>query len=107
MLVVDRRDDEGAYDPGANRAAVQAELAKHAFHPSGLMESNAIPAQVEVESAPISAQADQNRPLNPETSQRGDKAGFKALGIPVLVQTPGPETLLRLMVERIWGVHVP
>ena len=102
MLVVDRRDDEGAYDPGANRAAVQAELAKHAFHPSGMMESNAIPAQVEVESSPLSA--DQIRPLNPETSQRGEKAGFR---VPVLVQTPGPGTLLKLMVERIWGTHVP
>ena len=105
MLVVDRRDDEGAYDPGANRAAVQAELAKHAFHPSGIMESNAIPAQVEVESSPLSA--DQIRPLNPETSQRGEKAGFRVPGIPVLVQTPGPQTLLKLMVERIWGTHVP
>ena len=105
MLVVDRRDDEGAYDPGANRAAVQAELAKHAFHPSGIMESNAIPAQVEVESSPLSA--DQTRPLNPETSQREEKAGFRVPGIPVLMQTPGPEKLLKLMVERIWGVHVP
>ena len=50
MLVVDRRDDPGAYAPGANRAQVQAELEKHAdFQPHGVLESNAIPARVEVE----------------------------------------------------------
>ncbi|KAI0812525.1 nucleoside hydrolase [Irpex lacteus] len=88
MLVVDRRDDEGAYDPGANRAAVQAELAKQGFHSHGTLESNAIPAHVEVEVPP--------------TSQTE-----KTPGIPVLVSTPGPEVLLKLMTERVWGVRVP
>ncbi|KAI0093232.1 nucleoside hydrolase [Irpex rosettiformis] len=103
MLVVDRRDDEGAYDPGANRAAVQAELTKHSFHSSGIMESNAVPAQVEVEVPPSM----QNSP-NTGAPQKGDTAQLKQTpGIPVLVKTPGPEALLKLMTERVWGVSIP
>ncbi|KAI0683230.1 nucleoside hydrolase [Cytidiella melzeri] len=97
MLVVDRRESEGdtqgAYDPGVNRAAVQAELAKHVFHPQGIMESNAIPAQVEIEAPPPSPPKGKESPDHP--------------GVPVLVKTPGPEALLRLMTERVWGVSVP
>lgn len=109
MLVVDRRGDEGAYDPGANRAAVQAELTKQGFHSHGTLESNAIPAQVEVEVPPTSAfQTEEAR--TPDVPQWGNVDTTKskqAPGIPVLVSTPGPEALLKLMTERVWGVRVP
>ncbi|KAG6821047.1 hypothetical protein H0H93_007937 [Arthromyces matolae] len=48
MLVVDRREDESAYSPGANRAQIQAELEKRNI-PHGDLESTAVPAQVEAE----------------------------------------------------------
>lgn len=85
MLVVDRRDDEGAYDPGANRAAVQATLSKNT---AGIVESNALPAQVEVENAPA------------------DLKQEKVPGVRVLVGTPGPDVLLKVLSERVWGVCV-
>lgn len=87
MLVVDRREDEGAYDPGANRAAVQAELEKSIFQTTGILESNAIPAQVEVETQ------SQSQPNHPA-------------GVPVIVKTPGPAALLKLLTERVWGIPV-
>lgn len=113
MLVVDRRDDEGAYDPGANRAAVQAELEKQGFHLHGTLESNAIPAQVEVEIPPTSASASAPQTEEARASdipQWGNVDTTKSKqtpGIPVLVSTPGPEVLLKLMTERVWGVRVP
>ncbi|KAH9948526.1 nucleoside hydrolase [Amylocystis lapponica] len=70
MLVVDRRDDQGAYDPGANRA-----------------ESTALPAQVELEHPPEQRQTH----THPH-------------GVPCVVETPGPEALLKLLLARIWGV---
>ena len=87
MLVVDRREDEGAYDPGANRAAVQAELEKHGFHIRGTLESNAVPAQVEVENA---SEIPQKKLVNS--------------GVPVVNATPGAVALLRLLSERVWGI---
>lgn len=84
MLVVDRREDEGAYDPGANRVAVQAELEKHHFHTSGVLESTAVPALTEVEEAPS------KKPL--------------PSGVPVVVKTPGSTALLQLLCSRVWGV---
>ena len=88
MLVVDRREDEGAYDPGANRAAVQAELEKHGFHSSGALEANALPAQVEVEALPQPTQQSRTN------------------GVPVVNVTPGPVALLRLLCARVWGIDV-
>ena len=45
MLVIDRRNDVGAYAPGANRARVQAELERsHAQTEGTLLESTALPA---------------------------------------------------------------
>ena len=88
MLVVDRREDEGAYDPGSNRAAVQAELAKHGFHSAGALESNALPAQVEVETPPKPTQQSRTN------------------GVPVINVTPGPVALLRLLCGRVWGIDV-
>jgi hypothetical protein len=100
MLVVDRREGEGTYDPGVNRAAVQAELSKHAFHSSSVLKSNVIPAQVEVESPPTTMG------LKSQTSpQKGGAAMLP--GIPVVVKTPGPAALLKLLTERVWGIDMP
>ncbi|KAJ7128914.1 nucleoside hydrolase [Mycena crocata] len=84
MLIVDRRDDVGAYAPGANRAEVQAELDKHSS-PHGPWESTALPAMVETEHAP--------KDLNPR-------------GVLCVHATPGPAALLQTLTKRIWGVEV-
>lgn len=85
MLVVDRRADESAYSPGANRAEIQAELEKRAFS-HGDWESTAVPAQVEVE------QPAEEEPLRP--------------GVLCVHETPGPEVLLNLLLQRIWGISL-
>ncbi|KAJ3565909.1 hypothetical protein NP233_g7341 [Leucocoprinus birnbaumii] len=51
MLVIDRRDDQTAYAPGANRAEVQKQLDLLGI-PHKPWESTALPAQVEVEREP-------------------------------------------------------
>ncbi|KAF8170255.1 Inosine/uridine-preferring nucleoside hydrolase domain-containing protein [Mycena galopus ATCC 62051] len=84
FLVVDRRDDLSAYAPGANRAEVQAELEKHSSH-HGTWESTAVPALVETEHAPST---------------------MLAQGVMCVHATPGPDTLLKLLTERVWGVVV-
>jgi hypothetical protein len=82
--VVDRRNDKGTYAPGANRAAVQAELEKqHMLH--GLPESTALPAPTGIESLPKS---------------RKDLSG----GVMCITATPGCDTLQRIILERVWGV---
>ncbi|CAL1707331.1 unnamed protein product [Somion occarium] len=91
MLVIDRRNDDGAYSPGANRAHVQAELERLHAHTDGYLESAAVPAQVEVESE---AQAD------PPSAHVGEVG----TGVPVVTKTPGSDVLLKLLAERIWGV---
>ncbi|KAG6886275.1 hypothetical protein C0993_006685 [Termitomyces sp. T159_Od127] len=84
MLVVDRREDESAYSPGANRARIQAELEKlNVSH--GIWESSALPAQVETEEALRS---------RPPT------------GVPCVTETPGPDVLLSLLFKRVWGVEM-
>ncbi|KAJ7502815.1 Inosine/uridine-preferring nucleoside hydrolase domain-containing protein [Mycena galericulata] len=82
MLVVDRRDDASAYSPGANRAAVQAELDKHMFQ-HRTWESTAVPALVETEHVP--------KVLSPR-------------GVVCVHATPGPAILLALLMKRVWGV---
>ncbi|KZT26825.1 nucleoside hydrolase [Neolentinus lepideus HHB14362 ss-1] len=87
MLVVDRRDDQSAYAPGENRAHVQAELERlHVAH--GVFESSAFPAQVEIE--------------DPDKAQTDNLGGES---VAVLTHTPGPATLVRLLLSRIWGVE--
>ncbi|KAG6898127.1 hypothetical protein C0992_004843 [Termitomyces sp. T32_za158] len=84
MLVVDRREDESAYSPGANRAKIQAELEKlNVSH--GLWESIALPAQVETEEAMRS---------RPPT------------GILCVTETPGSDVLLSVLFKRVWGVEM-
>jgi len=85
MCIVDRRDDKGAYAPGENRAVVQEAL-KRQMVEHGPFESTAVPARVEIEQAP-------SKPLTDG-------------GIPCITKTPGPETLVRLIYERLWGVKL-
>lgn len=94
MCVVDRRDDKGAYSPGANRARVQAELQRRIAAGSaeaggfGSVEPVAVPARVEVD-------AELSRPCEDEQE-----------GVPVAEGTPGAEALLQIMMKRIWHVKV-
>lgn len=83
MLVIDRREDESAYAPGANRAKVQAKLESLGFN-SGPWESTAIPAQVEIE-----------HPVEIDSA---------APGVSCVTNTPGPNALLHLLLHRVWGV---
>ena len=93
MLVIDRRDDQGAYAPGSNRAEVQAELEKHNFHTHGLLESTAVPAQVDVEDA------SKAHPLKTTTKDKDT-----GQGVYVVMATPGPDKLLKLLMRRVWGI---
>lgn len=85
--MVDRREDAGAYAPGANRAEVQAEMEKHHLHHSGPFESTALPAQVEVDGA---------SGAHPSQYSKG--------GVACVYRTPSPAVLLELLFERVWGV---
>jgi hypothetical protein len=71
MLVVDRREDEGAYELGANRADTEKVRTQ--------------PALVEVEEPPL---------VDPVKRK-----------VRCIVRTPGPASLLKLMLQRIWGVY--
>ncbi len=89
MLVVDRRDDIGAYDLGVNRAEVQAqlELNMEPANASGLSKPalHSVPVPVQIES--------------PEDihDQRSDA------NVACIIQTPGVDVLLQLMLRSIWG----
>lgn len=84
MFVTDRRVEDTAYAPGANRAEVQAQLdLRQLGH--GLLESTALPARVEVEGPGL----EQGQPR----------------GVACLVETPGPNVLLQLLTRRVWGIQ--
>ncbi len=102
MLVVDRREDVGAYAPGVNRAEVQAELERHHFKHTGTYESTAVPAQVEVEAPPTNPGKPQEQ--GPATMQ-DSKSKTHTEGVPCITETPGPAALLQLLLERVWGVE--
>ncbi|RPD74261.1 nucleoside hydrolase [Lentinus tigrinus ALCF2SS1-7] len=105
MLVVDRRDDAGAYAPGVNRAEVQAELERHHFKHAGAYESTAVPAQVEVEAPPTIPGHPQGQ--GPAATQGGSNSDLMhGGGVPCITQTPGPAALLQLLLERVWGVKL-
>ena len=86
MLVVDRREGEGAYNPAGAYGTVQAALEQHVLQSPVKADSHVIPAQVEVETPPREPQ------LPP--------------GVPTVVQTPGQAAILKLLTERVWGVTV-
>ena len=107
MLVVDRRDDVGAYAPGANRAAVQTELKRHHFPHAGAYESTAVPAQVEVENAPAFMGTSQSQGQTAASTPPGGQVHGIAVagGVPCITKTPGSEALVALLFERVWGVR--
>jgi hypothetical protein len=101
MCVVDRREDLSAYAEGANRAQVQAELIRQQFQHHGEWESTAVPARVEVENA-IQA----HMPLHSgiEGAAKDAETKDNEAGIYVVVETPGPAAILKLLLKRVWGV---
>ena len=100
MLVVDRREENTAYAPGANRSGVQALVEK--FHqPHGLLESTAVPAQVEMGSEGIRKGPDAW--LGHPTVHDGSLGG--SMDVACIVSTPGKDVLLRLLTERLWGTN--
>jgi len=95
MFVVDRRDENTAYAPGANRSEVQAQLELRQLG-HGLLESAALPARVDIE--------------EPTLSVGRDEVGLQAVsgqrkGVACLVETPGPSVLLQLLMSRVWGIQ--
>ena len=82
MLVIDRRDDVGAYAPGENRSYVQQELDRLGIA-HGPFESAAVPA--------------------PVVDEIGKK-GVQDIGVFTVVETPGSRACLELILQRIWGV---
>lgn len=79
MLVVDRRDDVGAYAPGDNRSVKYA--SDHLYASHGLFGSAVVPVPVIEE----------------------DIGKEKDVGVFTLVETPGPQVCLELLLQRIWG----
>jgi hypothetical protein len=76
--------DEFAYALGANRSEVHSERDK-AFPSHEIGNATVFPAQVEIEEAP---------PSKPAVGS----------GVFCITGTPGPNTLLDLLLKRIWGV---
>src|SRR5579863_8466474 len=94
MCVVDRRDKGRAHAPGGNPVPVQAEVKRRMaadtaeLDSSGLLESVAVPALVQVGEEPSR--------LSEEEQE----------GIPVVERTPGAEALLQVILKRVWHVEV-
>ncbi|KAF8995439.1 Inosine/uridine-preferring nucleoside hydrolase domain-containing protein [Cyathus striatus] len=84
MLVVDRRGEQLAYAPGTNRAEVQKAL-RESNYCHGELESVALPAQVNVDCVS-------------ELESHGR-------GVLCITETPGIENLLKILLERVWGVQ--
>lgn len=90
MLVVDRREDETAYTPGANRAMVQAELDRQKQgNPSEIDKKEDMPQDV-VFPAEVFTEYEHQHPTNIK-------------GVPCVAHTPGPNALLELLLSRVWG----
>ena len=91
MCVIDRRSEGMAGAPEENRAALQAALIKasdetHKRDLGMATESKALDS-VEVHSVIES---------DPTYTVQRD-------GVPVVTRTPGPDVLLKLLFERVWG----
>lgn len=78
MLVVDRRDDVGAYALGDNQSHMQQELDRHQT-----LHEPVIPAPVLVEDI---------------DKEKQD------IGVFTVVETPDPPVCLELLLQRIWGI---
>ena len=79
---MDRRLDKSAYAPGVNRAQVQDALQGRSEAHS--LKSTAVSAQVGLEGVPKELKSIGN-------------------GVACIVATPGPDVLLNLLLERVWG----
>lgn len=82
MLVVDRRDDVGAYAPGDNRSVQY--MSNHLRASHAPLDPHVVPAPV-------------------LEDDFGEKEGL-GIGVFTLVETPGPQVCLGLLLRRIWGV---
>jgi hypothetical protein len=82
MLVVDRREDQGAYALGENRALVQEQILRSGVTNAPL-EPNAVPVEVEVEDKPT--------------------AWRYSHGVACIIETPGVDEIIELLIHRIWG----
>ena len=100
MLVVDRRDGQTAYAPGANRSEVQS-LLENSHQHHGLLESTAVPAPVEMESEGLRKGPDEW--LGHPTVHDGSLGG--SMDVACVVGTPGKDVLLQLLTERLWGAN--
>ena len=78
MLVVDRREDESAYPLGANRSEAQREP-----HPG---HDNMTTTMDKTQRVDITRRVSQPFP-----------------GVACITHTPGPDYLLRFLLERVWG----
>ncbi|KAI6046060.1 nucleoside hydrolase [Pisolithus marmoratus] len=87
MMVIDRRDDPTAYAPGSNRAQVQSLLERY-HQPHDLLESTALPAQVETEDL-----------VCPTRTTLQDWRT-------VCGRDPRSRYTLCLLTKRVWGVDV-
>jgi hypothetical protein len=97
MCVVDRRMDDGAYEPGANRSLVQDKLEKRAV-------ALTTPAPVEVETAADAAMLN-SKNAHDSANVGSDAQSSIAAGIWCIDRTPGPTALLTVLLERVWGVE--
>ena len=83
MLVVDRRDDAGAYGLGDNRSMRYSLDPSHLSH--GQPEPTVLPVQV--------------------LGDEGDRKDKPNTGVFTLVETPGTRVCSELLFQRIWGVR--
>jgi len=110
MLVVDRRDDAGKFELGANRSFVQESL-ENALYSSNIpnvartgADAAAAETTIEIASKNVSAPA----PVQVDTADQVALATSDgAAGVACVVKTPGPNALVEMMLERIWGVCMP
>lgn len=82
MLVVDRRDDQTAHAPGANRAEVLKQFDSLVL-PHKPWEFIGVSTQV---------------------GHDGHASMTTGKGVCCVTDTPGPEVLLQLLLHRVWGV---
>lgn len=82
MLVVDRRDDQTAHAPGANRAEVMKQF------------DSLVLAHKPWEFIGVSTQVGHDGHASMTTGK----------GVCCVTNTPGPEVLLQLLLHRVWGV---
>lgn len=81
---MDRRAEQSAYALGANRSQVQVQLERH-----------------------LQDQSDKLTPTQDNDEQQETKVGFNDIqsGVYCIDKTPGTDALVKLLFNRVWGVH--